>query len=208
MTDNFKVTSMDVIKGLPNIAVRVPAIVKALVAKRSKSDSDSLAAFFERTVAKFPNRPVVHYQDRVLSYAEFNAEANKMARYLVGQGVNRGEVVTLLMENRLEYLVCFIAIAKVGACSSLVNNSQTGDVLSHSINLVSPVAAIVGEELVGAFEEVRGELDIPEDQIYCVADSDVQKNVGKVPSGYRNIIALMADEGSSNLTETSAITRA
>ena len=208
MTDNFQVTAMDVIKGLPNIAIRVPAIFRALKAKRSQSDSDSMASFFERSVAKYPNRPLVCYKDRMLSYTEFNNEANKMARFLVAQGVKKGDVVTLLMENRPEYLICFIAIAKVGACSSLVNNSQTGAVLSHSIKLVSPVAAIIGEELVAPFDEVRGELDIPEDQIYCIADSDVQKDVGEVPDNYRNIIELMAEESTENLDETKTITRA
>ncbi|HBC55531.1 MAG TPA: long-chain-acyl-CoA synthetase [Gammaproteobacteria bacterium] len=208
MAEEYRIKPMDLVTGIPNVIERIPAIYRAAKAMRNKQEYDSMGLAVQRTVAKHTDRPAIHYQDRMLTYAQYNAEANKLAHYLKTQGVKRGDVVALFMQNRPEFLISFTAIAKAGACAALLNNTQTGKVLAYSINLVKPVAAIVGEELVAPFNEIRGDIKIPEDQIYSIADADVQKDPGQVPQGYRNIIELAADQSSENLAETNSLTRA
>ncbi len=207
MPEEYRIKPMDLLGGIPYVIARIPAIYRAAKAMRNKQECDSMGLAVQRTVAKYADRPAIHYQDRVLTYAEYNAEANKIAHYLQAQGVKRGDAVALLMQNRPEFLISFTAIAKVGACAALLNNTQTGKVLAYSINLVEPVAAIVGEELVAPFNEIRGEINIADDYIYSIADADVQKDPGQVPNGYRNIIELAAAESVDNLEETNSITR-
>ncbi|MCV5720707.1 AMP-binding protein, partial [Escherichia coli] len=84
-----------------------------------------------------------------------NQWANRIAHHLTAQGIRKGDVVAVFIENRPELLVTILAVAKTGAISALLNTSQTRDTLAHSLNLVSPAAIIVGEELVPAFSAVR-----------------------------------------------------
>src|SRR5215475_4662243 len=51
-----------------------------------------------------PDNIALLYQDQTHSYAELNAYANRYARWALAQGVKKGDVVVLLMENRPEYL--------------------------------------------------------------------------------------------------------
>lgn len=207
MHEDYRIKPLDIVKGMPRIIERVPAIVRAVRANRNKQDDDSMAKFVQRTVSKFPNRAAIYYQERMLTYNEFNREANKIAHYLQSQGVKRGDTVALYMQNRPEFLISFYALAKLGACAALLNNTQIGKVLTHSINLVSPVAAIVGEEVVAPFDEIRADISIADSQIYCIADSDVQRDPGRVPDNYRNLIALAADQSEENVAETALVRR-
>lgn len=207
MASNDQIRPIDLVKGLPNVLSRMPAIYQAAKANRNKHDNQSMPLCVEEVVKKFPNRPAIHFQDRTLTYSEFNAAANKIAHFLKSQGVKRGDVVALLMHNRTEFLINFTAIAKAGACAALLNHTQEGKVLAHSINLVSPVAAIVGEELTAQFDSVRADIQIPDEHIYAVADVDVQKDPGTVPDNYLNLMVLSAGQSRDNLASSSEITR-
>jgi citronellyl-CoA synthetase len=61
-------------------------------------------------------------------------------------------------ENRPELLAIVSGLAKIGVTSALLNSSQTGKVLTHSINLVKPKMAVIGEEVVAAFNDIRADL--------------------------------------------------
>lgn len=137
----------DVIKQTPRLIARIPNFVKAGLILNPLRHHASLGSVIEDSARRYPDNPAIFYQDRRYTYKEFNAQANRVAHFLIQQGVKKGDVVALFMENRPEFLFCAVGIAKVGGVAALINTSQTGKVLSHSINLVKPVAAIVAEEL-------------------------------------------------------------
>ncbi len=72
-----------------------------------------------------------------------------LAHHLHAQGIGKGDVVALFVENRPELLLNVLAVAKLGGICAMLNTAQTQAALVHSLNLVSPVAIIVGAELVG-----------------------------------------------------------
>jgi citronellyl-CoA synthetase len=86
---------------------------------------------------------------------------------LIAQGIGKGDVVAVFIENRPELLVTILAVAKVGAISALLNTSQTRDTLVHSLNLVAPVAIVVGEELVAAFLRYANRYRSPRPHLVC-----------------------------------------
>lgn len=208
MSQSDRVTPLDLILHSNEVFKRVPAIVRAFLASRNADEHDCVPRIFETTVAKYPNRPVIYYLDRVLTYQQLNDEANRVAHYLRDQGLKRGQVVALVMHNRPEFLISLLAISKVGACAALLNTAQRGKVLAYSINLVAPQMLIVGTELCDALSEVRDQLTTLEDQhFFAVADVDTQQDVGETPETYINLMAACAHCPRSNLAETAAIRR-
>ena len=79
-------------------------------------------------------------------------------------GAQKGDVVAVMVENRPEFIASVIGLAKLGITIALVNTSQVGKVLTHSINLVKPIAVIVGEECRAAVDEIRHDLNIAADR--------------------------------------------
>ncbi|GAB7345699.1 hypothetical protein MBLNU457_3977t2 [Dothideomycetes sp. NU457] len=52
---------------------------------------------------------------RVLTYAEFNAKANKLAHHLEAQGVKPGDLVCVFMEKSVDLYISVLAVVKAGA---------------------------------------------------------------------------------------------
>jgi len=197
----------DVIKQTPRLIARIPNFIKAGRILNPLRHHTSLGSVIEDSARRYPDNPAIFYQDRRYTYKEFNAQANRVAHFLIQQGVKKGDVVALFMENRPEFLFCAVGIAKVGAVAALINTSQTGKVLSHSINLVKPVAAIVAEELVAPLDAVRGDLELPTDAFYFMADRDTTRDFGAEPAGYQNLARILAGMSDANPPTTATVTK-
>jgi len=69
---------------------------------------------FETQVAHSPDAVAVVYQDQSLSYADLNARANRLAHYLIEQGVGPDTLVALCLERSLDLIVTVLGILKAG----------------------------------------------------------------------------------------------
>ncbi|GFM80231.1 hypothetical protein PSCICN_09230 [Pseudomonas cichorii] len=75
----------------------------------------SVQALFERQVAARPEVVAAVHGEQALSYAELNAQANRLAHHLIGQGVIAGDAVAILLPRSLDLLVSQLAIIKCAA---------------------------------------------------------------------------------------------
>ncbi len=96
--------------------------------------------------------------DGSFSYRELAARCNRYARWGLAAGLERGDVVGLLMPNRGEYLAAWLGLTRIGAVVALLNTHLTGDLLAHSIRIVEPKGIIVDASLAGAFDTARAAL--------------------------------------------------
>ena len=87
-----------------------------------------------------------------------DALANRYAHWAGDVGIRRGEVVALLMPNRLEYLPIWYGLSKVGVVTALINNQLTGEALAHCLNVSGAAHCLVDEETAPAFEGARDKL--------------------------------------------------
>lgn len=185
---------------MPMLLANLPGIVKGskMAKLTDKTMPLGLGLAIQRATEMNPNGVAVIHNDTQLTYTQFNAWANRIADYFSSIGLKKGDVVAVDIENRTELLGTVVGLAKIGVVSALINTSQRGKVLTHSINLVEPKAAIIGAELVDAVEEVREHLHLPADRFYCFADQDTLDNPGTVPNGYLNLAELIRDCSSQN----------
>lgn len=188
------------LRKLPMIAKAIPRVVKGMKAANVTDPTQScgLGWTFEQATLRNPDGPALMQGDVRLTYAQVNQWANRIAHYLSGQGIGKGDVVAVFIENRPELLVAILALAKVGAVSALLNTAQTRDTLIHSVNLVAPVAIVVGEELLPAFAAVREQVSIGAQRTWFVADQDTYSHPGIAPEGYINLISASVDASSDN----------
>lgn len=188
--------------------LRLPRMIQGAYysALSNREKNLSLGWALERATKAYPERPAVMDEQRVLSYEDFNAWANRMARALRADGVAHGTVVAVMLENRLEQLTVLAALAKLGAVGALINTSQRGKVLVHSLNLVRPKFFVVGEELQEAFKEVKQEVqNIHPECCYWIADRDTLLDPGKAPRGWKNLAQLQIGLNAANLSETAKV---
>jgi len=188
------------ISKVPKLVLSMPSIIKGLklAADTDKSKTVGVGYCVEKATESNPAGISIMQDNRTLSYYEFNAWANRIAHYLISIGIKKGDTIALLIENRAELLSCIVGCAKVGAISAMVNTTQRNRVLIHSINLVKPKLAFVGEELVEAYNEVADKLLIPDSSKYFIADCDTLKNTGVEPAGWLNLASVITNERNDN----------
>ena len=83
--------------------------------------------FLEHSAQRFPDKvALVHEQVRA-TYRQLNSQANQLASFFIEQGVTPGDRVVLLLENSLEYVVCYYATLKAGAVAVPMNTELKPD---------------------------------------------------------------------------------
>lgn len=199
-TPNDTITWGMMLRKLPTIAKAIPRVVKGLKVANVKDPTQpcGLGWCFEQATLRNPDGPALLQGDVTLTYTQVNQWANRIAHHLIAQDIGKGDVVAVFIENRPELLVTILAVAKVGAISALLNTSQTRDTLLHSLNLVAPVAIIVGGELVPAFSQVRERVSIAPARTWYVADQATYNHPGIAPEGFVNLMAASADAADNN----------
>ncbi|OTG85626.1 long-chain-acyl-CoA synthetase [Acinetobacter sp. ANC 4558] len=154
---------------------------------RTARTPTGLGIAFEKAVRRHPEGCALKFEDQQFTYKEINEWANQIAHYYLSLGVKKGDVIAVMMENRPELIVTIIALAKIGVSSALVNTSQTGQVLSHSINLVKPFAVIIGEECQDAIAEIQDDINIQAHHFFWFANLETLKFSGNVPDRFINL---------------------
>ena len=183
------ITIGDVATRLPNFITKVPHILSGLKQAylRTPASPTGLGIAFEKAVKRNPQGIALLFEDQSYSYRALNEWANQIAHYYLSLGAKKGDVIAVMVENRPELIATIVALAKIGVTIALVNTSQVGKVLAHSINLVNPIAVIAGEEVRAAIDEARPELKVPQDRFHWFADQETRKHAGTAPKEYVNL---------------------
>ncbi len=192
MTDrasNDVISLHDIVTRLPPLVRKLPHIARGLLLANDTRTRKTmgLAWAFERATRQNPTGMALFYQDQQFTYSQLNDWANQIAHHFLALGLQKGDVVAVMIENRPELLATVLGLAKIGVVNALVNTAQTGATLIHSINLVKPKAAIIGEECRAAIDAVRDQLSIPTNHYFWWADQDVHRDAGHAPSDYQNL---------------------
>src|SRR6185437_10143292 len=132
-------------------------ILRTLALLRSvKPDSTrTIVDIVEKQASIMPAAPAVYYLDDVMSYRALDARANAYAHWALAQGLKRGDCVALLMENRSDFLCCWLGMFKAGLCVALINTNQRGQALAHSIEIADAKHVIAGVELASSLRDAE-----------------------------------------------------
>ncbi|PWE16850.1 long-chain-acyl-CoA synthetase [Marinicauda salina] len=115
-------------------------------------DSERLTPdHLEESVDAHASRPAFITDDGEISYAAFDAYANRVANWAVAQGIEPGDTVALYMGNRWEYIAIWYGLSKVGVIAALLNNQVTGKALAHGLDIAEARHAIVEGALAEAY---------------------------------------------------------
>ncbi|OBG32035.1 acyl-CoA synthetase [Mycobacterium alsense] len=81
----------------------------------------NIADLAEHAIDAVPDRVALICGDEKLTYAELEEKANRLAHYLIDQGVKKDDKVGLYCRNRIEIVIAMLGIVKAGAILINVN---------------------------------------------------------------------------------------
>ena len=67
------------------------------------------------------------------SFAEWDRESGALARGMIGLGLGRGDHIALIAENRVEWLILQMAVAKLGAMLVPLNTHYRSEELRYAL---------------------------------------------------------------------------
>jgi acyl-CoA synthetase (AMP-forming)/AMP-acid ligase II len=81
----------------------------------------NIADLFEHAVDAAAEKPAVKLGERVVTYAELERDANRLAHFFRSRGLGAGDHVGLYAKNSAEHVVALLAILKIRAVAINVN---------------------------------------------------------------------------------------
>jgi len=171
---------------LRRTAPHLPSIALAQVGLGSTT-GDLVASACER----HGDRVMVRFEGRRLTYADMGRAMSRVARWAQEEGLGRGDVVALMMENRPEFLQVWMGLCQAGITTALINTKLTGAGLEHALTEANSACVIVGGELTGVLEQVV-EQGCESGPVWVLADGPSLRH--EVPDAFRSLDGALADQ--------------
>jgi fatty-acyl-CoA synthase len=162
---------------------------------RTRPDSPrTVADVIEEQAAARGAQPFLLFEDRRITYDEWNRAANRVAHWAHAHGLGRGQRVALVMQNRPEFLEIWAGLAKAGVTTALINTNLAGRGLEHAIATADAKHVIAGGECLAACAELGAAAPW---QLWVADEPGAVKSA--LPSGARDFAAELATRPSANL---------
>ena len=122
-----------------------PANLRELLRQRSSATPEKTFLFSEN-------------DDRRYTYAEFEAAVFRATALLASQGIGKGDVVSLLLPNSVEYLVGYFACWSLGVLAGPVNSLLKAEEIAYVMSNSEAKAILVHTDFLPTIESIRSEL--------------------------------------------------
>ncbi|UCD57856.1 MAG: AMP-binding protein, partial [Candidatus Hydrogenedentota bacterium] len=198
------VTLKGYVLGRLSLARRFPSIRRNIkhVFEIDEQNRESWGSLLEECAQRYPRNTAIKSEESILSYKEYNEWVNRYANYFISQGLKKGDVAVVFVENRTELLIVYSAVAKVGAINSMINTNLRGNSLVHCLTLNPGKIFIVGEEVIYAFEEVRHDLNLGDNQTtYFLPD----RRLRAAPAGFIDLSEAVRNVPATNPPTTTEV---
>jgi acyl-CoA synthetase (AMP-forming)/AMP-acid ligase II len=104
-----------------------------------------VADLLRDAAAEHPDRDAYVHADKRSTYAWLDRAADGFAATLLDHGVERGDVVVLLLPSSTKFAVCYLGALRVGAITSAINLRLGPREQTSIIGRTSPKVTVVGD---------------------------------------------------------------
>lgn len=144
----------------------------------------NLGQHLKVNASKSPDKLCLKDRSRAFSYSETNRRVNRLTHSLATLGLEKGDKVAVFMDNCIEFVEIYLAVAKVGIIIVPVNFRLVGQEVAYIVDNADAKAMIVEERLVDIIDPIKKDLPKIGSENYVV--------VGDQRSGYNQYDAFLA----------------
>ena len=165
--------------------------------RRVAFDNDKCVhELFEEQVSRTPSAVAVMYEDTQLTYAELNARANQLARYLRRQGVGLESRVGLCLERSLDLVVGIFGVLKAGAAYVPLDPQYPRERLQYMLEDSNAQLLLAHKVLIDKLTDYKGATLSLDEQWEQISHED-EANLTTVTSDLDNVAYVIYTSGST-----------
>jgi crotonobetaine/carnitine-CoA ligase len=101
-----------------------------------------------------PDHAVVRFEAERLSYGRLDEDANRLAASLTTLGLRRPATCAVQLPNCPEFVITWIALARLGVVEVPVSTSLRGDLLAHQLRTAGCELVVTTGEWAARFDEI------------------------------------------------------
>ncbi len=123
----------------------------------------AIGDILRRSARRFPDRIAATDGDKIATYAELDADANRLANYLLGKGLSPGDKISTICNNSIDLVKTIFAIHRAGLVWVPVNTMLGADEMRYILAHAEVRFALIDDYLYGMAERraVLKDLGIP-----------------------------------------------
>jgi fatty-acyl-CoA synthase len=114
----------------------------------------------DECACEFADAPALLSDAGSLTHLQLAALSHKYAHWALEQGIEKGDVVALLMTNHPEYFAAWVGITSIGGVVALLNTNILGTSLAHCINVVDPSHIVVSGDLAAQLKVALSDITV------------------------------------------------
>ena len=115
----------------------------------------SLIELFDKSIAKYRDRPAFHSMGKTISFDELDKRSRDFGAWLQARGLGKGARVAIMMPNCLQYPIAMFGTLRAGCTVVNVNPLYTPRELEHQLKDAGAEAIVVLENFGHVLQEVR-----------------------------------------------------
>ena len=120
----------------------------------------SIPELLKQRVSVAPDKPFLlsEADKRQFTFKEFAAAVRRTASLLADNGIGKGDVVSLLLPNSVEYVIAYFACWQIGALAGPVNSLLKAEEILYVISNSEAKAWLVNPDFLSVVEAIRDKL--------------------------------------------------
>jgi len=157
---------------------------------------------FEKQAAKTPDKVAVIACDKILTYAELNEQANRIAHSLIEKGVEVGDIVAFALQRNSALIATILGILKTGAVYLPLDTDFPQDRVNYILS-DSNAKTYITEKDVNTFlysmADWNPNIEISSDEnCYCIYTSGTTGNPKGTLIRHRNLMNFCDNNNNNN----------
>ncbi|MGV8124607.1 MAG: class I adenylate-forming enzyme family protein [Candidatus Xenobiia bacterium LiM19] len=113
---------------------------------------------YREALQNTPDKPALIVDDTICTYRELHEVSEKWAQALLHCGVRRGDRISILMGNRIEYFQLYFACYRIGAIASPMScvYQTLSDEVAFAVNLIKSKVLMVSSDYYPGIRDIKG----------------------------------------------------
>ena len=141
----------------------------------------SMYSLVRKCAIKYPSNIAYSYFGNKVTYKSLISKIDEASRAFLRLGVNKKDVVSIIMPNTPEAIICFYALNRIGAVCNMIHPLSSEEEFKYDIKLANTKYVIVADIAYQKLFNIKSELNI--EKIIYLPISESMDSITKI--GYK-----------------------